>query len=76
MGIFDFKGTKQLLFFPVCASLISVKAGVMSAEVKKHCVCMGLAMMTHLPSLRTLFSNESLTVCTAEPGSQGRAELF
>lgn len=40
MGIFDFKGTKQLLFFPVCASLISVKAGVMSAEVKKHCVCL------------------------------------
>lgn len=40
MEIFDFKGTEQLLFFPVCASLISVKAGVMSAEVKKHCVCL------------------------------------
>lgn len=77
MGMFDCKGTGWLLFSPACMCIVNKcisRCNIWSKETLR--VFIGLAMTTHLPSLRTLFSNESLTEYSAEPDLQEYLELF
>lgn len=62
-----------LLFPQECTAPISAAAGAASPGRGSSGCCWSLAVMSHLPSLRTLFSNEPLSLRVlgaAEPDLQ------